>query len=166
MPHRRRTQPRPQGTARSASLIRRGRQLASRARRADSIVCGVGPLDTLPGQVIGAKPAVVCRWIFTLPGDMLDDLFPGSGAVGRTFASFIRRGKPSPPVAMTDPSACARRVRCRGRPLADASSPAAVTPPYLSSEGPARRLPVASGRARTPSRPAVVLARRPSPPSD
>jgi hypothetical protein len=46
-------------------------------------VCGVGPLDTLPGRVIGAKPAVVCRWIFTLlgaaPGDTLDDLFPGSG---------------------------------------------------------------------------------------
>jgi hypothetical protein len=36
--------------------------------------------------VIGAKPAAVCRWIFTLlgaaPGDTLDDLFPGSGSVG------------------------------------------------------------------------------------
>ena len=45
-------------------------------------MCGVGPLDTLPGQVIGAKPAAMFRWIFTLPGDMLGDLFPGSGAVG------------------------------------------------------------------------------------
>ena len=37
--------------------------------------------------MIGVKPAAVCRWIFTLlgaaPGDRLDDLFPGSGAVGR-----------------------------------------------------------------------------------
>jgi len=42
--------------------------------------------------VVGAKPAAVCRWIFTLlgaaPGDMLDDLFPGSGAVGRAWAVF------------------------------------------------------------------------------
>jgi len=38
-----------------------GRQLATGQRRADSIVCGAGPLDTLPGRVIGAKPAAVCR---------------------------------------------------------------------------------------------------------
>ena len=57
-----------------------GRQLMTGARRADSIVCGVAPLATLPGRVIGAKPAAVCRWIFDLlgaaPGDSLDDLFP------------------------------------------------------------------------------------------
>ena len=61
-----------------------GRQLVTGQRRADSLVCGVGPLDTLPGRVIGAKPAAVCRWIFSLlgagPADTLDDLFPGSGA--------------------------------------------------------------------------------------
>ncbi len=69
-----------------------GRQLTGGARRADSMVCGVAPLDTLPGRVIGAKPAAVCRWIFSLlgaaPGDTLDDLFPGSGAVGRAWAAF------------------------------------------------------------------------------
>ena len=57
-----------------------GRQLIGDRRRADSIVCGVAPLDSLPGRVIGAKPVAVCRWIFTLlgagPGDSLDDLFP------------------------------------------------------------------------------------------
>ena len=61
-------------------------------------MCGVGPLDTLPGRVIGAKPAAVCRWIFTLlgaaPGDTLDDLFPGSGAVGRAWAAYTG-GEPS-----------------------------------------------------------------------
>jgi hypothetical protein len=69
------------------------------ARRADSIVCGVGPLDTLPGREIGAKPAAVCRWIFDLlgaaPGDRLDDLFPGSGAVGRAWAAFTRSPEPA-----------------------------------------------------------------------
>jgi hypothetical protein len=76
-----------------------GRQLVSDERRADSIVCGAGPLDTLPGRVIGAKPAAVCRWIFTLlgaaPGDTLDDLFPGSGAVGRAWAAFTGQLEPS-----------------------------------------------------------------------
>jgi hypothetical protein len=55
---------------------------------------GLAPLDTLPSRVIGAKPAAVCRWIFTLlgagPGDTLDDLFPGSGVVGRAWAAFTR----------------------------------------------------------------------------
>ena len=52
-------------------------------------MCGVAPPTTLPGRVIGAKPAAVCRWIFDLlgaaPGDTLDGLFPGSGAVTRAW---------------------------------------------------------------------------------
>jgi hypothetical protein len=61
-------------------------------RRVDSLVHGVSPLTTLPGRVIGAKPAAFCRWVFDLlgaaPGDTLDDLFPGSGAVSRAWAAF------------------------------------------------------------------------------
>ncbi len=96
-----------------------GRQLIGSTRRVDSIVWGVEPLDTLPGRVIGAKPAAACRWIFTLlgaaPGDTPDDLFPGSGAVGRAFAAFTRQGEPSP--LCNDRSvAYVRRVTCRGRP--------------------------------------------------
>jgi hypothetical protein len=57
-------------------------------------VCGVAPVTTLPGRVIGAKPAAVCRWIFDLlgagPGDTLDDLFPGSGAVTRAWTAYTR----------------------------------------------------------------------------
>ncbi|MGH3191607.1 MAG: hypothetical protein ACRDOU_26765 [Streptosporangiaceae bacterium] len=74
-----------------AVIYHGGRQLAGR-RRADSIVYGVAPVTTLPGRVIGAKPAAVCRWIFDLLGagsqDTLDDLFPGSGAVGRAWAAL------------------------------------------------------------------------------
>jgi hypothetical protein len=55
-------------------------------------VHGVSPLTTLPGRVTGTKPAAFCRWVFTLlgaaPGDTLDDLFPGSGAVSRAWAAF------------------------------------------------------------------------------
>jgi hypothetical protein len=61
-------------------------------RRVDSLVHGVSPLTTLPGRVIGAKPAAFCRWVFDLlgaaPGDTLDDLFPGSGAVTRAWAAY------------------------------------------------------------------------------
>ena len=81
-----------------------GRQLirdAGDSRRADSITCGVSVVTTLPGRVIGAKPAAVCRWIFDLlgagPGDTLDDLFPGSGAVGRAWTAFTSGGDPSRP---------------------------------------------------------------------
>ena len=78
-----------------------GRQQVSRdtraTRRVDAVVHGVTPLATLPGRVMGAKPAAVCRWVFELlgaaPGDTLDDLYPGSGAVGRAWAAFTDLGK-------------------------------------------------------------------------
>lgn len=45
---------------------------------------------TLPGSVIGMKPPAYAAWAFELmgaaPGDELDDLFPGSGIVGRTWS--------------------------------------------------------------------------------
>jgi hypothetical protein len=66
--------------------------LPPQERRADSLVHGVSPLTTLPGRVVGTKPAAFCRWVFRLlgaaPGDTLDDLFPGSGAVSRAWAAF------------------------------------------------------------------------------
>jgi len=100
-----------------------GRQLPGQ-HGADSIACGVTPVFTVPGHVIGAKPAAVCRWIFTLlgaaPGDTLDDLYPGSGAVSRAWAAYTsaeasRHGYPS------------------GQAPADASSPAASDTSYPSS---------------------------------
>lgn len=62
------------------------------SRRVDSLVHGVSPLTTLPSRVTGTKPAAFCRWVFELlgaaPGDELDDLFPGSGVVGRAWAAY------------------------------------------------------------------------------
>jgi hypothetical protein len=67
-------------------------RVAGEPRRVDAIAHGVSVLRTLPSRVIGAKPAAFCRWIFDLvgatPDDELDDLFPGSGIVGRTWALF------------------------------------------------------------------------------
>jgi hypothetical protein len=54
-------------------------------RRTDSLVHGVSAMLSLPGRVIGTKPAAFCRWLFgllaALPGDEFVDLYPGSGAV-------------------------------------------------------------------------------------
>jgi hypothetical protein len=72
-------------------------------RRVDSLVHGVSAMTTLPGRVVGAKPAAFCRWIFDLlgahPCDTLDDLFPGSGAVTRAWAIFSRTQNTSRSVA-------------------------------------------------------------------
>lgn len=72
---------------------------SSTARRVDSLVHGVSPLTTLPSRVTGTKPAAFCRWVFELlgaaPGDTLDDLFPGSGVVGRAWAVYAA-AEPSP----------------------------------------------------------------------
>jgi hypothetical protein len=46
------------------------------------------------GTLIGRKPEAFCTWMFgllgMLPGDSLDDLFPGSGIVGRAWAELNR----------------------------------------------------------------------------
>jgi hypothetical protein len=61
-------------------------------RRVDSLVCGVAPLTTLPGRVIGTKPPAFSRWLFDLlgaqRGDTFHDLYPGSGAVGRAWLAY------------------------------------------------------------------------------
>jgi hypothetical protein len=45
------------------------------------------------GHVRGAKPPGFCSWLFdclgVLPGDELDDLFPGSGAVRAAWEAYV-----------------------------------------------------------------------------
>ncbi|RBY82672.1 hypothetical protein [Blastococcus sp. TF02A-26] len=61
-------------------------------RRVDVLAHGVTPLTTLPSRVIGAKPPAFCRWMLDLVGataeDSFDDLFPGSGIVGKTWELY------------------------------------------------------------------------------
>lgn len=58
-------------------------------RRVDSLVHGVTVRSTDPGRVIGAKPYAFAGWLFDLlgllPGDQLDDLYPGSGGIARAW---------------------------------------------------------------------------------
>lgn len=50
------------------------------------------PRPTLPTSVIGMKPPAFLVWVFGLigarPGDTLDDLYPGSGMVARTWSAW------------------------------------------------------------------------------
>jgi hypothetical protein len=43
--------------------------------------------------LVGAKPEAFCRWLFDVlnaqPGDALDDLFPGTGIVGRMWRRYL-----------------------------------------------------------------------------
>lgn len=57
----------------------------------DALIFG-GRQPSHPGALVGMKPAPFCEWLFRLlgaaRGDALDDLFPGSGAVGRAWALY------------------------------------------------------------------------------
>lgn len=48
--------------------------------------------DKPASHVIGEKPEAFCHWVFALAGltgdDEIDDLFPGSGAVTRAWATY------------------------------------------------------------------------------
>src|SRR5678816_1459957 len=63
-------------------IFRGGRRRSkSELTTRDWVACNI----TLKRGFQGAKPRLFCRWVFDLlganPGDQLDDLFPGSGAV-------------------------------------------------------------------------------------
>lgn len=66
-------------------------------RRLDSLVYHARPRTTDPARVVGAKPAVFCRWVFDLlgaePQDEFTDIFPGSGGVARAWETFAAAGR-------------------------------------------------------------------------
>ena len=65
--------------------------VAGRVVMRDWISCPI----TMQRGLVGVKPNTVCRWLFEVmgcePGDDLDDLFPGSGAVSRAWESWRRQ---------------------------------------------------------------------------
>jgi hypothetical protein len=91
---------RPHATARVLSgwepVVYRGcRRLVG--PRVTDVHVGVVPRrrSTLPAAVVGAKPPDFCEWVFRLlgaqVGDTLDDLYPGSGIVGRSWEWYQGR---------------------------------------------------------------------------
>lgn len=55
-----------------------------------------GRYDSYPGALVGMKPPEFAVWMFAQlgaqPGDQLDDLYPGSGAVSRAWQLYTSRG--------------------------------------------------------------------------
>lgn len=76
-----------------------GRRVPSREGPRDALVYHSRPRTTDPDRVIGAKPAEFAYWLFellgALPGDSLDDLYPGSGGISRAWAVYSSRGSAS-----------------------------------------------------------------------
>lgn len=58
------------------------------------------PRPTLPGSIVGMKPPRFSVWLFGLlgamPGDELEDLYPGSGLVSRAWADWSRLAAAAP----------------------------------------------------------------------
>lgn len=68
------------------------RRVVSSSPAVDALVYGAKPRTTEPRRVVGQKPAAFAFWLFGLMGarrgDSLDDLFPGSGTIGRAWSVF------------------------------------------------------------------------------
>jgi hypothetical protein len=73
-------------------IFRGGRR---RARSEDTVRDWVAESITLQKGLTGAKPVGFCRWVLGLlgyePGDAVDDLFPGTGIMGRVVAGMTRK---------------------------------------------------------------------------
>jgi hypothetical protein len=78
-------------------LLRGGR---ARTRSEATVRDWVSANVTLRRGLVGAKPEAFCVWLFDVlglePGDTLDDLFPGSGAVGRAWEAWQRQLRVTP----------------------------------------------------------------------
>lgn len=69
--------------------------LASVCTIADGLIAR-GRFRAFPGALIGMKPPTFAEWMFKIlgaaPGDRLDDLFPGSGAIGVCWNRYTGMG--------------------------------------------------------------------------
>jgi len=75
-------------------LYRGGRDYPSEDRGENALVWSKRARRE-PTEIVGSKPAAFIAWVFELlgarPGDSFDDLFPGSGGVGRAWALLEER---------------------------------------------------------------------------
>lgn len=73
-------------------IVRGGRK---RTRLQPTLRDWVSANITLKKGLVGAKPPAFCEWLFGIlnmqPGDTLDDLFPGTGIVGKTLEDWLAK---------------------------------------------------------------------------
>jgi hypothetical protein len=75
-------------------IVYGGRPLAAdRVQRVLDGLIARGRFRAFPGAMVGMKPPAFAEWMFAqlgaTHGDSLDDLFPGSGAVGVAWARYV-----------------------------------------------------------------------------
>jgi hypothetical protein len=120
-----------------ALLVVRGRQLAPGVR---------DWLRAMParfgGRLPGRKPLAFCAWLFDClgmqPGDVLDDLYPGTGIVGAAWRELSRRSSSDASPTSRDPSPATDR---------DASPGAGVDASPRTSRDPSRTPAVDASRS-------------------
>ena len=88
----------------------RGHKPPERGGKATTPKDWVAENITLKRGLVGAKPERFCFWLFDLlnlqPGDVLDDLFPGSGAVAAAWERYQERAAPAVPFLLFEVPAC------------------------------------------------------------
>lgn len=81
-------------------IFRGGRRLEPVVQDLCDVLTWGGRQHSHPGALVGMKPAAFAEWVFRMlgavAGDVLDDIFPGSGAVGRAWRMFQGTGVPAP----------------------------------------------------------------------
>lgn len=87
-----------------ALLVSGGRPLPTKeTQTVEDALIYRGRFRGFPGALIGMKPPQFAVWMFrqlgAQPGDILDDLFPGSGAIRLAWDRFSAAAEPSPPPA-------------------------------------------------------------------
>ena len=133
-------------------LVFRGRELATDAPQQllddiqtddvdlDEVLDYRGRYDSFSGALVGMKPPEFAVWMFAQlgarAGDTLDDLYPGSGAIGRAWQLYASLEASQGPRDGSDPSRASATEPSRLEPD-DASRRAAAKP----SRPPGRRRP-------------------------
>ncbi len=83
-------------------IFRAGRKTRATPIVRDWLTYNTQPRCRTTDGIIGGKPRAFCRWVFDMlgaePGDTLDDLFPGTGAVGMAWAEWT--GDVRPPLEL------------------------------------------------------------------
>jgi hypothetical protein len=76
-------------------ILRGGRRRRGHDRRGASLRDWLAEKITMQRGLIGAKPEAVAVWVFEClgmrPEDQLEDLYPGSGAIGRAWDGWRER---------------------------------------------------------------------------
>ena len=118
----------------------------------DEVLDYRGRYDSFSGALVGMKPPEFAVWMFAQlgarAGDALDDLYPGSGAIGRAWQLYASLEASQGPRDGSDPSRVSATEPSRLEPD-DASRRAAANRPARQVDRRPGRVPLTTARAST-----------------